>query len=107
MVLAALGIGLLVILAFGTLVAYLTFWLLIIVGGGVLFMCALVVRGFMEGSDSGDYRVMVAGLIGLAIVGLVVWVIADHQRKEEVRKAEEETERLKRGSIERWLRRLI
>jgi len=119
MILGAFLLILLALLAFGALIAYVTFWLVVVVGGSILFMCALLLHGYQEGVDTGDYSIMVGALVGLAVIGLVGWLIAKYQRQEEIRrakeeairKAREEAERLMRlkqaGPVIRWLRGLF
>jgi len=119
LILGAVLIILLALLAFGALVAYVTFWLVVIVGGSILFMCVLVLHGYQEGVDTGDYSIMVGALVGLAVIGLVGWLIAKYQRQEEIRRAKEEAIRKAReeaerrlrqsqgGPVKRWLRGLL
>jgi len=119
MLIGIVTLVLLALVAFGALVAYVTFWLFVIVGGSILFMCALVLHGYQEGVDSGDYSIMVGALVGLAVIGLVGWLIAKYQRQEEIRRAKEEAIRKAReeaerrlrqsqgGPVKRWLRGLL
>ena len=104
MILGAVLLILLALLAFGALIAYVTFWLVVVVGGSILFMCALVLHGYQEGVDSGDYSIMVGALVGLAVIGLVGWLIVKYQRQEEIRRAKEEAIRKAREEAERRLR---
>jgi len=104
MIFGAVLLILLALLAFGALIAYVTFWLVVVVGGSILFMCALVLHGYQEGVDSGDYSIMVGALVGLAVIGLVGWLIAKYHRQEEIRRAKEEAIRKAREEAERRLR---